>query len=306
MKNISSIQKDLIVKIGIILERYNLNSENFLYTKNKNNPKAHAEILELLAKCIDSPQDKVDLTIKNREVLLKLVEDGVQNGGFKSSPNYQIGNILKNYLTEFYDFFFTIENNQIKLTQTEDFQLPSMEDKPDFKKNLLYIKYKMSYQKNAALGELELILLPDGTTYYAPQGHEGLAYWLNLSGVDLNQAIRLESVKSMGDFNFSSLRNDKFIQKDEDNEMIEISSAQANFLGVLYGTLSNGWAFMQPLDHQLRLTKGFGIGKTETFEPEGISGKNLRKLDIYMGDHFNKGEYVREAMLSNDTHNPLN
>ena len=132
-----------------------------------------------------------------------------------------------------------------------------------------------------------------------------MAYWLNVNGIELKNAIRFESSESIKDFNFSSLFNDKLAENNDENELITITHPQAEMLGIFYETLEHGWHYMRPLAQQLKLSRGFGIGKTEKFVIEGASGKNIRTLDLYLGDHFNKGEYVREAMLSNDAHSPL-
>ena len=305
MKNYEIIQKNLMLKINTILKQFEISPKDFLCKHNKKNLDAHETILGSLPPMLENEKVRTQILTENRKKQIDIAHQ-FKDIGHKNSPEYQICSIIKAYLYDFYDTFYSFKNGEPENTFAEDFFLPSIEDNPDSSANFKYILNKLRQYPRETSTELETIILPNGETFFAPIDHETLAYWLNINGVNLHNAIRFESSQSIRDFNFSSLFNDKFAESDTEKETIQISSKQAEILGVLYESLEHGWHFMRPLHDQFKHSSGFGIGKTEKFDNEGISGKNLRTLDLYMGKHFNKCEYIREARLSNDAHSPLN
>ena len=141
--------------------------------------------------------------------------------------------------------------------------------------------------------------------YYAHNDHQTLAHWLTVNGFNLQNAIRFESSQDRSDFNFTSLNNYRLSTDSNEDDLIELSHRQAEILNILYGSLIYSWYYLEPLSSQLKNTTGFGFGKTEEFNEEGLGGKNLNRIHLHMGNYFNKNEYVRELRLNNDAHNPI-
>ena len=298
------VQENLMLKINTILKKFEISPQDFLRKYNANNFKAHKMILEMFPPMIEDKQTRENIIKENRHKQIQIVKPA-KAFEYKNSPEYHLCSIIKSYLYDFYETFYKLEDGNLTITNAEDFFLPSTEETLDCSSNFKYIKNKLRNYPRKSSTEVETIILPNGSTFFAPIDHETLAYWLNANGVNLHHAIRFESSESIRDFNFSSLFNDKLAENDDEQELITISKPQAEMLNTLYETLDYGWHYMQPLDKQLKLSRGFGIGKTEQFDAEGISGKNIRTLDLYLGNHFNKCEYVREAKLNNDAHSPL-
>ena len=302
---------DLLVKsVKQVLDKHGIKYEAFLRQSSDKSAVVHKEILDILAKFINTFGDRMTLLIKNREDLFAVYDKYADSGkALEEIDEYQLKHIIYAYLGLFYNHFYTIDNGKVNLTNNEEFKLPSMEDKPDYDKNLEYITSKISkkmYPSNPE--QLEILILPNGTTYFTPDDHRTLAFWLNVNGVDLDKAIRVESSKRLGEFNFTSLFNYKFSKNSDENELIKITSPQAEMLGLVYSSLTSGWLYMKPFVENLRMTTGFGFGKKEKFDPQGLSAENLRKLSTYLGDFFTtseRTEYIREMNLSNDAHNPL-
>ena len=214
MRDFKNIQERISTAISIILERYDLDARTFLYKQNPNNRNANSEILNILAGYINSDNDKIKIATENGKVLYSKISE--EDGTVQYDHEFYIAKLLKTYLIDFYGNFFTIQNNEVSPTNIENFTLPSIKDKPDFRKNADYINRKLTHlPQNSNPNELELIFLYDGTSYFAPNGHDNLAFWLNLNNIDLTSAIRFESSKSIYDFNFGSLYNAKFAETEE-------------------------------------------------------------------------------------------
>ena len=295
----------LYCKIKNILDKYKLNPSTFLQSAHKNNKLAHTEILAVLADMVQNPEDKFGLTKTNRDTLNNIYESNKVDHAFLNMSDFQIGQIIKTYLVDLYGHFYTLKDGNITFTNKEHFSLPSKNVKhPDNDANITYINKKMGKGAHDMSSELCLLLLPDGTTYYAPYDHLTLAYWLNVNNVDLHNAIRVESTKKLGDFSFTSLYNYKFSESSDTDELIPLTYEQCDALGLIYSALKHGWIFMKPIARELKKTTGFGFGKNEVFDEGGIASKNLRRLHMSIAD-FDMGEYVRELRLSTNAHEDL-
>ena len=305
MQDYTVKDKMLHLKIKNILNKYELEASTFLQSPNPNNKKAHNEILALLAEYVQNGADKFGITKANRNSLNAIYEANRENCAFQSMPDFHIGQIIKTYLVDSYGHFYTLKDGNITFTNNEKFDLPSKDLKRvDNGANIEYINRKMGKPIHDPSIELCLLLLPDGTTYYAPNDHLTLAYWLNLNNVDLHNAIRVESTKKLGDFSFTSLYNYKFSTSSDMDELIPMTYEQCDMLGLVYGALKHGWIFMKPFANELKKTTGFGFGKNEVFKDGGISSKNLRRLHMSIGD-FDIGEYIRELRMSTNAHEDL-
>ena len=297
--------KYLYAKIKQILAKYDLDASTILQEANPNNKKAHDEILSVLSVLIQNGADKFGVTKANRDSLNDIYENNKEDHAFLNSIDFKIGQIVKTYLVDLYGHFYTLKDGKVTFTHKEKFDLPSKNIRhADNGANIDYINKKIGKAPHDNNIELCLLLLPDGTTFYAPYDHLTLAYWLNLNNIDLHNAIRVESTKSLGDFSFTSLYNYKFSTSSDMDELIPMTYEQCDTLGLVYGALKHGWIFMKPLAHELKKTTGFGFGKNEVFEEGGLSYKNLRRLHMSIAD-FDIGEYIRELRLSTNAHENL-
>ncbi|MBO7218766.1 MAG: hypothetical protein J6V40_02195 [Clostridia bacterium] len=292
-------------KIKNILDKYKINPSTFLQSAHPNNKLAHTEILAVLADMVLDAEDKFGITKTNRDSLNSIYESNKADHAFLNIADFQIGQIIKTYLVDLYGHFYTLNHGNITFTNKEHFDLPSKNVRnTDNEANITYINKKMGKSAHDMSSELCLLLLPDGTTYYAPYDHLTLAYWLNANNVDLHNAIRVESTKKLGDFSFTSLYNYKFSTSSDMDELIPLTYEQCDVLGLVYGALKHGWIFMKPIARELKKTTGFGFGKNEVFDEGGIASKNLRRLHMSISD-FDMGEYIRELRLSTNAHEDL-
>ena len=295
----------LYKKVEAILNRYGIQPSKFMIEAGANNPKAHKEILEVLATYIPTTVDRYGITMSNRKRLIAICDEHKEDEAYLSAREYSIGSIIKTYLTSFYGYYFTVdEDSNIKYTHSEEFQLPTSGKNVDDAKNIEYINNKIGRNVPDKEMELCLLILPSGKIYYAANDHLTLAQWLNINNVDLHHAIRFESTKCLGDFSFTSLHNYKFSTGSDTDELMPITYDQAEGLGYIYSAIKHGWVFLKPLHYELKKTTGFGFGKTEQFEDGGTAIKNLQKIHDYLPD-FDLGEYIRELRMSNNVHQNL-
>ena len=304
---IKELYKEMTEKINQIISENNVDVFNFFMSSSPENQKTHELILNVLKDYLSDIVDTQELVMLNRNEMLKIYERfKTEKMSLSVSEEYQKYLIIKKYIFDFNYSFFKIKNGEINKTKFADkFILPSICDKPDYDANAKFLKNNFTKTHDNKYDQLCLIILPDGTCYQTPDDHETLAYWLNVNGVNLKNAIRFEATQSLYDFSFTSLHNYKFSNNSDDDELIEMTHEQAEIIGTLYGSLLQCWKYMKPLSGEIKNSSGFGFGKTEKFEEGGISSKNLNRLALYTKDFFDKGEYIRELKLKNNTHNPL-
>ena len=122
--------------------------------------------------------------------------------------------------------------------------------------------------------------------------------------MNLKNAIRVEATKKLGEFCFTSLHNYMFSLDSDGDVLVPISYDQAENLGDLYSAIGRGWKYMKPIEKSLRNSTGFGIGKTEVYDQEGVSGNNMRKLAMYVPE-LNVLDYVRELKSASTVHDTM-
>jgi hypothetical protein len=86
--------------------------------------------------------------------------------------------------------------------------------------------------------------------------------------------------------------------------LVPISYDQAENLGDIYAAVNRGWKYMKPIEKSLRNSTGFGVGKTEVYDEEGVSGNNMKKLAMYMPE-LNVHDYVRDLRSSSTVHDAM-
>jgi len=307
MSVFEKLTNNIIDEIRQTLKKYNISPQDYLLTPT--DPRAHRDIMNIFAKTIHNQKEQEAVSSINREMMIDIAKSS-KDDNCKLRDDYRYSIIARQYLNEFLGNFFLIENKEAKLTNVEEFQLPDMSDKFDRRKNMEYINSKIQKidpeYRNEMNGDIEIcmLILPDGTSYFSPRDHETLARWLNVNGINIDKSVRYESKKSLYDFSISSLHNKILSKSSNSDKLIEITREQVDVLSKMYGTLLSGWTWMKPLDSQLKLSDGFGIGKKEVWNE--TSDKNIKRIHNYMDEYFNLGEYKREMGLSNDAHFPLN
>lgn len=301
--------QEMITKINLILSDNKVDVSNFFMSAKEENKNIHKQILDVLKVYLNDIVDTQEFYVLNKKQLnnqlSKIYTKFNKLDSQEALHDYQVYLIIKNYLFDFNNAFFKIKNGEVNFTKyVNKFILPSIGDKADLKENAKFLKNNCTKTQDH-YDQLCLIILPDGTCYQTPYDHETLACWLNVNGISIKNAIRYESTQKYYDFSFTSLYNYRFCKDSDSDELIEMTHEQAEVLGTLYASLLECWKFMKPLSDEIKNSSGFGIGKTEKFEEGGISSKNLNRLSLYIGDYFNKGEYLRELKLKNNVHNPL-
>ena len=290
------LYRKLFAEVDAIFEKYNIDPSKYLLATGEHILKANQEILASIGKNVRNMESVEDIATLNRQKLVDIFD--ADNTSYATNREFIVGSIIKTYLLDLCGYHFEINDGKVTYTHREDFELPSSPTKfrVDKQKNFEYINGKIK-TSDTKPNEVELLLTEDGKMYYAPNDHLNLAYWLNLNGVDLHNAIRLESTKHVGDYSFTSLYNYKFSEDSDNDELIAINKAQASNLGAVYNALLSGWAYMRPLDEGLKRSTGFGVGKIEvgrytTPTEEELIKHNITMFDRYMGG-FDKNEYMK-------------
>ncbi|MBO4936883.1 MAG: hypothetical protein J6C90_01000 [Clostridia bacterium] len=296
----------IMAKLEYILRMHQVDVSHYLTDAQPQNVVTNSDILNMLAGELKDTTGKLYFMQYHRDKMIAL------HDYLKTHPQsvqrkqlYEHYKLLKTYLVDLYRYFYTFDNGKVVYTNRHDFQLPSLDDKPDLEANMRYISRKTHMQNVSEREELCLIILPSGKTYNAPFDHLTLAYWLNLNNISIKNALRFEASKPLYDFNLSSLYNYKFSESSDQDELIALTYEQAQLIGTLYATLSNGWRFMKPLEYELKKSSGLGLGKNETFDEKGVSMHNLRRINLYAGKYFNMKDFVTEMRRGNSVHNPM-
>ena len=190
-------------------------------------------------------------------------------------------------------------------THKEIFELPHKQSNQidDIEDNFKYIKNKLGNIYLNPSNELSLIIMPDGTCFNALNDHATCAKWLNMNGIDIDQAIRFEASQQFYNFDFCSLNNFGFSEKSDTNEFIKITPEQAIVITDLYKGLSLGWKFMHPLEKSLEKATGFGFSKKDY--KFGFGEQNLSTIAEYSKGYFDKYEYLKQRKIKAADHTPL-
>jgi len=261
------------------------------------------KILEVLCKHIKTHEDVKTIAKQARNEYISIVKNVKTNPLTKERMDrLNICYIVKKYLQCFYNSFFRIQDGKIIRTNYEKFELPYLQPKnaEEIIKNNKYLENKAHYPILDDNCEINLIILPNGTCYFAPIDHQSLAYWLNINGIDINNAIRFEVSKDVNDFRFSTLYNCEYSIDSNDNEMLIITDKQAEVLGGLYQTVRAKWRNIYPYERSLHMLNGFGFSNYDY--DKDFAKTNLEKLGKYSNGLFDDYDYFKKT---NAKHQPL-
>ena len=300
----------LIITNRLIFEKAGIDPKDFLSDSfGEKSKECHKKILEYL--CSVAPNGGKDLSDLEQANYQYLTERWFEDQKCVEDVDYQVAKVLHQYMGKMYGTFFDIKNGRATYTGIENFVLPST-TKPRseygskydmWKDDMGYIYTKLGRCDNDS--ELELIITHDGVTYLAPNTHIVLAGWLNVNGVDMHNAIRLEASKNRfntSTFSFTSLFNYSFSKSSNEDRYMIVSGGQADILGRTYDALSSDWSNMQPMEEAMKYTTGFGVGLKDL--DEEYMSANLATFNRNM-ESFDKGKYIADIRRNPDVHNPM-
>ena len=303
-------QNQIIEQSDAIFKKYNIEPADYLKNRHgEDGIKCNREILKLIASTVQDRPELKALQCSNYIYLSSLIEKKFKDAvdpkqkqsneldTFDKNRNYQISKVLHEYFELFHDAFYKINSGSATFTNNENFVLPSLSDNPDItsmpriaqlQENARYINKKLT-RKSSFQNELELLITEDGTMYFTPNTHEGLACWLNINIISLKDAIRIETSKQSNQsyFEFNSLYNHNYSTESNGDKLIEISDEQAVAIGELHRTLNLLWPNLSPINHSIDFSYGFGLGKKDKMladqDPQ-ITAKNLNTLYYNVDD----------------------
>ena len=236
------------------------------------------------------------------------LEDKVE--GFDMHDWNVLLSILRNVILRYCNF----DGKELKDNFGEDFRFPSMEGEINTAMNVAYVRHKCMDYDATKDKEICLLITPRGEAYYAINGdHASLAYWLNINGVDLHNAIHFEATKSSGAFLITSLYQFAFSKGSNGDRFVKLTYQQVDMLNCLYDTISNMWPRTKSITYMIRASQGFGIGMND--EDKAVRQENpldvatnLRRLHLCMPTNFDAEsyrEYVKDMRLGGSLHHRL-
>ena len=288
----------LVQEIEERLSKYELTAQELLVTTSPNHKLFHEDMVEILSNMIENLDDVDELKKENskrhRLLFESMENDLIGYSRVQCSKMTSICHITNVYLGNFFNKYISLKGDRIENTNKESFILPKTktESFDEYESNYKYIISKLGNIYLNPNRELCLLIMPDGTCYNALDDHLTCARWLNMNGIDINNAIRFESSKQFYDFNFCSLYNYNFSYKSDSNQFIEITTEQAIVITDLYKALQQGWAFLKPISSSIEQSNGFGFGYKD-FTP-GLGPKNLSQLAEYSKGYLDDYEYLKE------------
>ena len=309
MKDYNEILNELIFQIERLTKKYNLDSIKLIHSTSESHKLFHEEFLVILGQLVDDLDDLDFLYRENSKMLRQLwiaMDGGLKEGFEYCNRLISYCDIIHKYLGNFHNKYFSIQNNEPVLNKKEIFELPvsNTREFEDMDINFKYITAKLGSIYTNENRELCLLILTDGTCYNALNDHATLARWLNMNGIDIDNAIRFEASRQFNNFDFCSLNNFGFSEKSNDNEFIQITPAQAIAITDLYKALSSGWRFIKPFDKCLEKTTGFGFGIKDY--RSGLGERNLSIISEYAKGYFDDYDYLRYLKTKANEHNPIN
>jgi len=181
---LKSFVNDLAFIIRYNLKKYGILPQELINTTNSKNNKITAEILNFIAsKC------------ENNKQLSKLCVDAEELYNACLDIEEPIYKIIDLYINEFIlkDKFVTIDNGKITNNSNSYTIKPSEES--DLKKYYDKNKYR----------NLPLLILENGDCYFSPSSHNNLVKWLNATGIDCSNALRIDQFYRNGEVSISSM-----------------------------------------------------------------------------------------------------
>lgn len=200
--------------------------------------------------------------------------------------------IMKNVISRYCDF----DGEHLVENGGEIFQLPSTDDKPNTSANIAYLRNKCNDSNMARFKEICLFITSDGKGYYAVgDDHASLAFWLNMNGVDLHNAIHFEGTKNTGEFLITSLYQFAFSKGSNGDRLVKLTYKQCETLNLLYDGIVNMWNKVRPITSTLRASQGFGFGMNDDDKElraiSDIPAINLRRMYMCMPEYFGSSDY---------------
>ncbi len=280
-----------------IFSKYNipLSSDYFETTEPETLSACHNDILNIICTKL---KDRDTIT---KVYLANMLHRPSIDDMYSSETNLHLNNLVITYLSNFCPCFFTISNGEIKYTNDEEFVLPSTSKYLDTTNNMKYINSKLKKRKLS--DELELIITQDGTTYFAPNDHRSLAYWLLTKNIDINHSIRIEAYREYSSFDLGSLDTRLNKSATTKPEQLKISDNQAKSLRNIYATLMVNWKNITPIEKSLQLSNGLGLDKDSYDDNNEISRQNLKTLGYALDDiGFKPNKYIKEIGFNSSVH----
>ena len=304
-RNFETMHSILIDQTREILDNYGFSADNFLkISGGEKSVSCNDEILGIIAECgynwwgMDHLQ-QINYEFANkliREYADKVSEDEfLDNRAYRLDPKWQVSRMLHDYFNTLHKEFFLVNDGKVIKTDIEKINLPSRQKENEKLSNnekvmldvdYLAIKNKHKHNVSGMAKELELLIMKDGEIYFAPNGHEALATWLNLSGVDIQNAVRIEAVNesyATSKFGFGSIYNHNYSVEERDDKVIELTDAQGEAIGSIHRALNILWQDLEPINESIKKSSGFGLSN-RSIDVEGTEQfpdrprKNLNTL----------------------------
>ncbi len=295
-----TIAKQMREEFRKLEKEYKIDFERLFIEPNEENPAINKMILDVLYKYSKIKINKEGLfEQKNREILLSslFLDDDKLGFGDKF-----INRVIKTYLNSIWNVFVKDDGSHIVHTGAEEFELTAVGhyDEDSLAANNSYIEKKIGNIYLNKNRQLAMFILPDGTCYYAPKDHMGLAAWLNLNAIDIKGALRLEINDDHQGIDLSSLGGSMFSKESNSDYLIEITQEQAEVFASVFKSVR----LTRKKDVTLEdcLYKSYGLGCSMFAFDEKVGVKNVRRIAYEFGD-FKKNAYLKQLR---DFHEDLN
>ncbi|MBP3630708.1 MAG: hypothetical protein J6J23_04380 [Clostridia bacterium] len=272
-----------------IVSENNIELFTLISEPKEDNPRFNKMILDMHYKYSTIQINKGELFDKeNKETLLSaLFHDNNLSFGDRL-----LNNIIKIYLNQIWGVFVVVKDSKITPNGAECFTLPSPNGKEadDLEINNRYIEKKIGNIYLNKNRQLALFILQDGTCYYAPKDHMGLATWLNMNAIDIKGALRLEINDAHQGIDLSSMGSSQFSKSSNDDTLIEITNEQAQILASIIKSVK--------LTRKKDVTtediyKSYGLGCSMFNFDEEVGIKNIKRIWYEFGD-FKRNAFIKQ------------
>ena len=270
---LSIFLKDFAKLIDYHLEKFNMTYQSFVQSNFPENKKLHDIIINFISNRFKTVYDCKEFC--NNDDVCKAI--------FTFTSSQDAKNIILLYLNEFIDNkFLRFKNGKII---DDDFLFIN----PDGDSRYFKDKYSQNKNKN-----LPCFILPDGTCYFSPKSHAGLARWLHVNGIDISHALRFEqfgeynevSIGESNDYNRFSLN------KSELPSVMIVTDDQAQTFAKMYKTI-NQFKKLEPIEEVLLKAYGLHLHKSKT----PIGRKNLSVFENAFGSNYIDLSYIQSHSM---------
>lgn len=258
---------------------------------HEDNQKYTNMILDMLYKYSRIQIDKYGLfEEENKDKLIS----ALTHSGSLSFGDRFLNSILKIYLNDIWGVFVTAKNSKATPNGVENFQLPAskVSTMQDLEHNSQYIEKKIGNIYLNKYRQLAVFILPDGKCYYAPKDHMSLATWLNMNGVDIKGALRLEINDAHNGIDLSTLGNSKFSKASNEDYLVKITNEQVESLALII----NAVKLTRKKDVTIEdcLYNSWGLGCSQFDFDEQIGTENVKRISYEFRD-LNRNAYMQRV-----------